>query len=497
LHRSRFRAYLAALFAIAIAGCVMPNTAAAASKLAGVQTHLLWSDVDDAEMKRQLDLVKASGAALTRVDVGWASVQQGGPGRLESWYTGRLDALVAAADARGVELLLTFMNTPCWASTAPETLKQNCSGEWWSRGVTAYAPQDPAAYAAALGMLAARYKGKVLAWEIWNEPNHPDFWKAPDQAAAYAALVKAAYPAVKNADPGATVVAGSLSQSDHEFTARLYDLGIKGSFDAFSVHPYSDDISPLDPRSWIDPRYSFVRGVQAVRDVMVRNGDTRPMWLTEAGFSTADIRTADHWRNGVSEETQARFIRDQLDQVARWPFVDATVWFNLKDTSNDKYDLYGNCGLRRWDGSAKPAWAAFQKGLAEVAAFSGQSPDGGTGAGGGQGAPAPSPTVTPTPTAPAPTPPAPTPVPPAPTPVPTPVPPAPTPAPTAPPATGTAPTAPPVTTPAPTPTATPTKPKPKSKRRPVTRTRAKVTARVSRSSKPAKRTTARSKRARR
>jgi hypothetical protein len=341
-------------------------SAAVPAQMAGIQTHLLWADVSDAEMRRQLDLVASSGATLTRVDVGWASVQEQGPGGLGAWYTGRLDALVAAANARGIKLLLTFMNTPCWASSAPESLKQGCAGEWWSRGVSAYAPNDPADYAAALGMLAARYKGKVAAWEIWNEPNSTDFFKAPDQAAAYAALVKAAYPAVKAADPAATVVAGSLSQSDHAFTARLYQLGIKGFFDAFSVHPYSDDVSPLDTRAGQDARYSFVRGVPAVHSVMLANGDERPMWLTEAGFSTSPVRTSDHWRNGVSEATQAQFVRQHLQQVGKWPWVRAIVWFNLQDAGTDRNDLYSNCGLRRWDGTAKPAWAAFQDGIASL-----------------------------------------------------------------------------------------------------------------------------------
>lgn len=436
--RPRVSAYLVAFIAMLGAWFVMPSTAAAATKYAGLQTHLLWANVDNAEMKRQLDLVKSSGATLTRVDVGWTSIQESGPGELNAYHVGRLDAVVSAASARGIKLLLTFTGSPCWASTAPESIKQGCAGEWWSRGVSAYAPRDPAEYASAIGKLAARYKGKVTAWEIWNEPNHEEFFKAADQATAYAALVKAAYPAVKAADPGTTVVAGSLSQSDHAFTARLYQLGVKGYFDAFSIHPYSDDYSPLDTRAGQDPRYSFIRGVPAVRDVMLANGDNKPLWLTEAGFSTSPIRATERWRNGVSEETQALYLKQQVEQVAKWPYVAATVWFKLKDTSGDVNDLYSNCGLRRWDGSAKPAWAAFQNSLAILE-------DGAEQPGEGPFEPeVPQPPLTPAPPAPTPVPPTvpvtPTePVPPAPpaTPAPpvTPAPPAPTPAPPAKPVT--------------------------------------------------------------
>jgi polysaccharide biosynthesis protein PslG len=341
--------------------------ASASGQTAGVQTHLLWPGVDGQEVRRQLDLVRDSGAAIARVDVGWASLQQTSRSRYETWFLDRLDLVVEAADARGVDLLLTFMNTPCWASTAPETVKQGCAGAWWERGVTAYAPADPDDYARAIGFLAARYRGRVEAWEIWNEPNHSGFWRAGDAASAYAALLKAAYPAVKAADPAATVVGGSLSHSDHAFAERLYQLGVKGSFDAFAVHPYSDDVSPLDPRSTIDPRYSFVRGVPRIREVMLRHGDDRPIWLTESGWSTSTIRTTDPWRNGVSEATQALFLRQQAEQVARWPWVQVSVWFNLLDMGAGREDLYSNCGLWRVDGTPKPAWTAFRESAAMLA----------------------------------------------------------------------------------------------------------------------------------
>jgi hypothetical protein len=353
----------ARIAAIAIAITVTLGLAAGPASAAqeGVQAHLLWSGVSDAQMRAQLDLVRASGARLVRVDVGWASLQQESPSRYESWYLDRIDRMVAAADARRLDLLLTFMNTPCWASTAPASLKQGCRGAWWDRGVDRYAPADPRAYARALAFLARRYGDKVAGWEIWNEPNHEAFFKTGDQAAAYARLLKASYPAVKAASPRSTVVAGSLSQSDHAFEERLYALGVKGSFDAFSVHAYSDDVSPLDRRPTVDARYSFVRGVPKIREIMLRHGDRRPVWLTESGWSTATVRGAEPWRNGVTEATQARYMRQQARLVARWPWVKVNVWFNLADSGSDRADTFSNCGLRRVDGSAKPAWTAFRQ----------------------------------------------------------------------------------------------------------------------------------------
>jgi len=350
----------------AILMLVLSGTAHAA-QTAGIQTHVLWGDVSQSEMERQLDLVVESGATMTRVDVGWASLQERGRDTWEQWHLKRLDALVDAAEERDIDLLLTLMNSPCWASTAPASEKQDCAGSWWSRDVTRYAPSDPADYARALAYLVGRYKGRVAAWEVWNEPNLDSFWKAADPARAYADLVKAAYPAAKAAYPGTTIVAGALSQSDFTFTQRLYDLGIKGKFDAFSVHPYSDDVSPADERRYTNAMYSFARGVPAVRDVMLRNGDSRPMWLTESGWSTSTVRGAAAYRNGVSEADQARFLREQAQVIKRWDYVDVSIWFNLMDRGSDRTSQWDNCGLRRVNGTAKPAWATFREAAADLA----------------------------------------------------------------------------------------------------------------------------------
>src|SRR4051812_49878277 len=141
---SRSRHLLAALCALVVA-LLLPAHALAAP-LAGVQAHLLWSDVDDAEVARQLDLAREAGARLVRVDVGWASAEPAGKGRWSTWYLGRLDRVVAAARAHGLSPLLTLWETPCWASSAPAAAKQGCAGAWWKRGVQRYTPADPADY---------------------------------------------------------------------------------------------------------------------------------------------------------------------------------------------------------------------------------------------------------------------------------------------------------------------------------------------------------------
>lgn len=351
---------------IALASGTLPAQASA-GQIAGVQAHLLWGGVDATERARQLDAVEDLGAGMIRVDVGWSTLEANGKGQYSSWYLNKIDSVVNEAEARGLKLLFTFTSTPCWASSAPDSLKQDCAGSWWDRGVQDYAPKNPSDYADALAFLAHRYRGRIAAWEIWNEPNLESFFKAPDQASAYVALAKAAYPAVKAADPGATVLAGSLANSHVAFTRALYAAGIKGSFDAFSIHPYSGDRSPLDPLEGQNPSWTFIRGVPAVRQVMLDNADDKPLWLTEFGWNTSTERDTEPWRNGVTEETQATYTEQAYQQMAQWSYVPVGITYTLKDRSTDTSYYLDNFGLLRYDNSRKPAYEAYKRGVAALA----------------------------------------------------------------------------------------------------------------------------------
>lgn len=351
------RTLILMVVALAVVMSLPPPAQAAA---AGVQTHLLWNRVSSADIDRKLDDLVALGADYARVDVGWSSLEKDGPGQISTSYRDKLDQVVAAANQRGIELILTFWETPCWASSAPESLRQGCDGAWWDRDVQRYPPRDPAEYARALATVVERYGDRVAAWEVWNEPNHPDFLKSDDQVADYAALLKAAYPAAKAAHPGATILGGSLADADFEFTEALLQNGVAGHFDGWSIHPYSADLSPLYPNEDKYMKHSFIRGVPEVRRTLVRYGAAKPVWLTEFGWSTCNLRTSEGWRNGVDEPQQAEFLKQAYRQAQEWPYVPVAIWFNHQDTTSDPSIKSENFGLRRFDGSRKPAWWAFQ-----------------------------------------------------------------------------------------------------------------------------------------
>jgi len=73
----------------------------------------------------------------------------------------RLDALVAATQARGMELQLTLTGpVPKWATKRKKGHVADPGAKLFGRWVRA---------------VVARFGDRVNLWSIWNEPNHPDF----------------------------------------------------------------------------------------------------------------------------------------------------------------------------------------------------------------------------------------------------------------------------------------------------------------------------------
>jgi len=233
-------------------------------------------------------------------------------------------------------------------------------------GLGGAAPADPEVYARFVGKLAARYAGRVEAYEIWNEQDEPAFWAAPD-AAAYVTLLKASHRTIKAADPAATVVFGPTTGNNYAFLEAAYAAGAKGHFDAMAVHTDTACLIDSPTRYYREngrlARFTFL-GYREVRATMLANGDDKPLWMTEFGWSTTGSACdrgmwAGKKAAGVSEADQARFLREAFHCIKEDPYLQVAMWFNSRDLHGDGSEL-DSYGLKRVDGSDRPAAAAFR-----------------------------------------------------------------------------------------------------------------------------------------
>jgi polysaccharide biosynthesis protein PslG len=357
----------------AVAACLMASAAtashAAAPPLRGAATHPLWSDSTLAGNERELDMLVAAGANVVRIDLSWSSLQQGGRDDYAQWYVDKADEFFASARARGVRAIVTFWSTPCWASTAPDDVKQGCAGAWWNRGVERYPPADPADFARAAAWVAERWGADLAALEIWNEPNCYCFFRSSTPVADYAPLLKTSYEAVKRAAPGLPVLGASMLFSDGGFLDALYRQGVGGHMDGVSVRPFSQGRDPADPTMPAGGRmYSYLHGVPWLREVMVAHGDAdKELWFTELGWSSCAPGGTSQWC--VTQDQQARYIADALRIIRdRWDFVHAVSVYSLRNRGSSATDRETQMGLLHLDFVPKPSYGAFKDVLAELAA---------------------------------------------------------------------------------------------------------------------------------
>ena len=293
----------------------------------GVQFHAMWSDYTDRDRIAVLDRLAAAHVGWVRIDMGWSSFLGGCPTCVDRGEVALADRAVDAARARGLRVLGMLWRTPAWANGG--------------RGVHA-PPSDPNTYAQAAAWIAAHFRGRVSAWEVWNEPNHEGFWEG--DVSDYVRLLRAAYSAIKGADPGARVVLGGPMYNDLAWLEAAYAEGAAGSFDVMSTHPYQLP-SDLPPEA-TDGSGPLLADIAAVRALMERNGDgDKEIWFTEFGWSAhADAAGDPEWLRGVTPQQQADFLVRTLDEVAtRYPYVTAVFWYNERNriTGHPHLDNFG------------------------------------------------------------------------------------------------------------------------------------------------------------
>ena len=335
--RRRLRATVGA--AVACAVLALPTAATAAEK--GLNTDLTWG-ITTVEQDQTTAAAQDLGAQWLRLNMVWSEVES----REGTYKLGKYDEAIAKANATGAKVLVTVYQSPEWASGSndPET-----------------PPQDPADYARFMGYVADRYRTSVDAWQIWNEQNFVRFWSTGPNAGQYAQLLKAAHGAIKAVDPNLKVIFGGLSLNDWAFVEQAYtampDLG--NYYDAMASHPYTFPVAPPEAvRIEGDGRMSkgSFPSYREIRAVMLANGDDKPIWFTEWGWST---KTG---TDGVTEAQQADYLARAYRCMEQDPYVEVALWYSFRNNywANDADSWEDQLGLVRTDFSHKLAYDAFK-----------------------------------------------------------------------------------------------------------------------------------------
>jgi hypothetical protein len=243
---------------------------------------------------------------------------------------------------------------------------------------------------------------QVKQFTVGNEPNQPAFWRpqfGPDgrnvSAAAFGQFLATTYDSLKAVDPAITVVGVGLSPRGNDRPAAknnistspvrfLRALGAwyrtsrrdKPLMDAFSFHPYPNRATdPLD-RGYSWPNAGFAnldRVKQALWDAF--HGTAQPttveglkLHLDEVGWQVGTSgQTGYTGQENVpvtDEVSQALIYGDLIRSAACDPEVSEVSFFGFRD---DGARAGFQAGLRRLDGTPRPAAAAVSAAIGETA----------------------------------------------------------------------------------------------------------------------------------
>lgn len=237
-----------------VAVSLLSETSAATTTFGVADSHL-YNLGHDALVARLTEL-RGLGVSDLRIAVPWVYIEPAAG----TYDWSKMDALVATASEMGFTLTGAVTATPTWA------------------GFPLAGAPNPDTYAGFAGAVAARYGSQIASYEVWNEPNGVIFY-APVSAAGYTQMLKAAYTAIKAANPDAVVLAGSLgattdvsgiSVTPQRFLAQMYEAGAGGYFDALSYHPYHFTLPFSQGAGTLN---TPLEQVKALYELMVANGD--------------------------------------------------------------------------------------------------------------------------------------------------------------------------------------------------------------------------------
>jgi hypothetical protein len=214
--------------------------------------------------------------------------------------------------------------------------------------------------------LASRYRGKILSWELWNEPDLAEYWQGT--AAEFAALVKAGAAAVREGDPNAVIVLGGMSHGPGPFFDELINQHhLERWVDVIAYHGY--------PESWDEDRAETVFADRTAKMHSYITATRQPLdlWLNEMGY--ADYRYqpahASTWGTNIYyryEHTQ-RYAADFLFKSFAMTLASGDVslagWYRIDDFRHsdprmpaDK--VHYHLGLVDSTGKPKPTYYALR-----------------------------------------------------------------------------------------------------------------------------------------
>ena len=320
------------------------------------------------EIRRDLELVKEMGFGWVKQGMAWREIEDIKKGAY-NWYFP--DVIVEEAERLDLKLLVRVDRQPFWS--------QGWSDDLYLNGP----PDDLADFHDFCTVLAERYRGRIAAYQVWNEPNLSREWgDGEPNAAEYVELLKACYTGIKKSDPDAIVISAGLAPTgvvspqtipDEQFLQQMYQAGAAPYFDMLGLnapgYKAPPEISPdeaADPdNGWGGHRTFTFRHVEDMREIMVAHGDEKKQAaILEMGWTTDPRPDSQYHWHSVTEEQQADYLVRAYRYVdEHWPWVGivTAVYIAKFDWTEDNEEYWWSITYPGYpELSVRPAFEALK-----------------------------------------------------------------------------------------------------------------------------------------
>jgi hypothetical protein len=232
----------------------------------------------------------------------WGSIERQ-PGE---WDFSDTDAFVEAAEKHGKKIIVILAYQTDWLFPDGGSKKY-------------ISPENIPHFVNFVEKTVSRYKGRVDAWQIWNEPNYSLFWKGSREE--YLALAKAASAKIREADPDAQLLMGGFNiLGYHSYLKGLFESGAMEYGGDMSFHPYN-----LNPE-WVANCY------EKLLKRLDRQHFTGKVVVTEIGYPTGGW-----YPHAVSEKKLGSHIVKTMTLLAIRK-AQVVCWYQLFDPPKGKAD---------------------------------------------------------------------------------------------------------------------------------------------------------------
>lgn len=346
-----------------------------------VQTFLWW---DEGQAGMQLDMVqRVLNFSYVKQSFAWRDLEP----QADDWDFTQSDRIVDAVEERGMKLIVRLGQVPDWAAEG------DVVGASESHDTP---PSDLNTWANYCATVAARYQGRVKAYQIWNEPNLAREWgEREPNAEEYVALLAACSNAIRAVDSKAILISAGLAPTgvqnaiahrDDIYLDAMYRAGFQQYIDVVGLHApgwgvdpsYGPDDAEKDGRG----RWATFRRIEDLRKIMLMHDDAaRQVAILEFGYTTDKVNPDYAWF-AVSEEDQARYTVEAYKYAAehwrpwvglmnliympnpRWTEADEEWWWAV-GTPNGRLRpvFYSLAQMDRYCGDS--VVAGWTKGLSE------------------------------------------------------------------------------------------------------------------------------------